>query len=210
MLQLPKAHHIHLWHTKQSNVTGTLAEQKKNWRLSTHQWIKNTLTNYYGLCQESANWQYKASGQPYFNQLDQPLYLSISHSYEYSAFTLSSLPVGVDIEKSLPRKNLSALWQHLELGKNNVIDSVTFYRLWTQLEAYTKALGSSIWETQAIASQLLTLKRSLPFYQGELNQQYWQFFHQSCDQTELSVAVPSRLKLEIIMPLLKTATSHPE
>ena len=207
MLHLPNDHQIHLWYTKQSNVDGSLADQKKQWRQATHQWIKASLMEFYGLSPESAQWEYKSSGQPFFSHFEQPLHISISHSYEYSAFTLSEIPAGVDVEKQLPRKNLSALWQHLNFGEESTIDSATFYRLWTQLESYTKALGSNIWETQAIASQLLTLERNSPFYHGKLNQAHWQFFQHHKDQTEISVAVQSKQCLQIVMAQIEVVTS---
>lgn len=190
MLSLPEEHTIHLWRTEFPVAKSmSLDEQKDNWRSLTQRWIQGTLMSQYGLSEAESEIDYHESGQPYLKHLNDKIYISISHSFELSSFALSPIPkLGIDLEKQLPSKNLSMLWSQLKLNKES-LSAERFYTIWTQLEAFTKAQGSSIWQTQWAAEKLLGFEDTgEQIIHGTLNEESWYFYTDGSEKAIVSVA----------------------
>lgn len=84
-----------------------------------------------------------------------PYSCSISHSGEWIAVALSSLPsirLGIDIEVAKPKRDFIAMSreyfsaaEHREIV-NSSTKALTFYSLWTLKEAYAKAQQKALWD----------------------------------------------------------------
>lgn len=112
--------------------------------------LRFILAEYLGMAPESIAFQYGKFGKPYLK--NHPLYFNLAHSGEYAALALTKANlIGVDIEKSeLTHK------PHLDIAKRffttveytaiqNASDPETlFFHIWTQKEAFLKAIGQGI------------------------------------------------------------------
>ncbi|WP_144393763.1 4'-phosphopantetheinyl transferase family protein [Pleionea sediminis] len=197
MHSLPDDNKIHLWRTQFPVTTSQpVREQKKSWQKLTHDWIDDILISQYGLSKEEAHIDYHDSGKPYLSNLADKVNISISHSFELASFAISSIPeMGIDLEKKIPKKNLNMLWEKL----NRFEESLTaerFYAVWTQLEAYTKAQGSSIVESQYITEKLLSLPKEKLIH-GVFNEKSWYFYTDENDNSTLSIALHSNAPVEV-------------
>ena len=85
-------------------------------------------------------------GKPYF--ADSDICFNISHSGNYAAAAVSSVPVGVDVQVVRPVKdNIIAKLcrgKELEYINNSVDKSRAFIRLWALKESYIKATGDGM------------------------------------------------------------------
>ena len=80
--------------------------------------------------------------KPYFNN---GIHFNISHSGEYIVCAISTIEVGIDIEevKDIPLSDFTELFssEELKLIFEDPTNYAPFYTLWTQKEAFLKALG---------------------------------------------------------------------
>ena len=92
------------------------------------------------------NLQYSAFQRPYFpGSID----FNISHSGNYVIFAISKTNrIGIDIEeiKEIPLLDFDSLFSKEELQRIYKVknDYIPFYTLWTQKEAYLKAIGMGL------------------------------------------------------------------
>ena len=91
-----------------------------------------------------------AHGKPFL--LNHAVQFNLSHSGDYALIALSDAPVGIDIERHKPAKDVLAIAQRYftpveYLYIKNQADQnkiSTFYDIWSMKEAYVKALGEGI------------------------------------------------------------------
>ena len=86
-------------------------------------------------------------GKPYFTDSD--ILFNISHSGNYAAAAVSSIPIGVDVQIVRPVKDniIAKLCRGKELeyiDKSGDDKSRAFIRLWTLKESYIKATGDGM------------------------------------------------------------------
>ncbi|MGI6787406.1 MAG: 4'-phosphopantetheinyl transferase family protein [Acholeplasmataceae bacterium] len=86
------------------------------------------------------------SGKPYLDNLN--IYFNMSHSEEYSTCVISSVEVGIDIEKiSSKARNIAKRFLNFEEYKNhqnNEYNDEKLTTLWTIKESYTKLIGRGL------------------------------------------------------------------
>lgn len=99
--------------------------------LSTEAIVGKTLTDYFG---KDISYHHLESGAPYLSGID--MNISLSHSNQALIFALSTLPIGIDIEKRVPR-DFARLSR--KMGFQNASDMQSFYNTWTEYEALLKA-----------------------------------------------------------------------
>lgn len=198
MLSLPENEKVHIWRTElPGSESLPVSQQKELWKQQTHQWIQNVLKSQYGISPPESIIGYQSNGQPYFENLKYPMHISISYSFEISTFALSQNPtLGIDLEKRLPQKNLSFLWDQLNVTTDK-LTATDFYVLWTELEAFTKAKSCSLWQTQWATQQLLSLPFENKLSHGVLNDESWYFYTDKNDKSVVSVAVKSEEPISV-------------
>ena len=90
----------------------------------------------------------KYVGDYYLNESGKPLssdkYFNISHKNQYLVFIMDEIPVGIDIEHIKPVKEALVKYIASEEEKAYIKDELSFYEVWTNKEAITKANGKGI------------------------------------------------------------------
>ena len=90
----------------------------------------------------------KYVGEYYLNESGKPLssdkYFNISHKDRYLVFVMDEIPVGIDIEHIKPVKEGLVNFIASEEEKTYIKDELSFYEVWTNKEAITKANGKGI------------------------------------------------------------------
>jgi 4'-phosphopantetheinyl transferase len=94
----------------------------------------------------------EADGKPRLAASPPPLHFNLSHSGARALLAFAALPVGVDLERSRPRRALdriAARWftasEHERLAALDGEDRLeAFYALWTAKEACVKATGEGL------------------------------------------------------------------
>ncbi len=104
--------------------------------------------------------QYNEHDKPSLNSKLSTLNFSLSHCHEAVACMVSDVPCGIDVESvgrysdSVARYSMDGEQMLQILGSGN--PALAFIRLWTQKEAYLKALGTGIQDNMRdIPSSLL-------------------------------------------------------
>ena len=156
----------------------TLRNQHRNRSDIVYTQINQLVATTYGRAQDAIRIFKTRYGKPRvfdINQsLDSPIencFISVSHSYDWSIWTLQPAHCALDIERCKPRKHLKQLLFRLLasidyahsasaisddralLNAWNDLDHATqihcFYALWTFAEAWCKWQGSTLWQTFA-------------------------------------------------------------
>lgn len=104
--------------------------------------------------------QYNEHDKPSLNSKLSTLNFNLSHCHEAVACLVSDVPCGIDVESvgrysdSVARYSMDGEQMQQILGSGN--PALAFIRLWTQKEAYLKALGTGIQDNMRdIPSSLL-------------------------------------------------------
>ena len=111
------------------------------------------LGNYLEIHPRNIKFEYTKLGKPYIKDRS-PIKFSLSSSGEYACLAVSSVNVGVDIEKITPFENLD------EISKRIIPQSIfldikdsherlnIFYKCWTRMEAVLKAKGTGFFHNR--------------------------------------------------------------
>ena len=81
---------------------------------------------------------FNENGKPYVN--GNPIYFSVSHSYDLLVIGVHDSPIGVDVE-CMKERNFAALAKEFGFDAD---DKESFYKQWTLYEAEVKMVGSTI------------------------------------------------------------------
>lgn len=107
-------------------------------------WLRRILSCYQGQPPESIAFAYGESGKP---SVAGPVSFSLSHSGDLAAVAVARFEIGVDIElvRPIEPETADGPFSPLEIAALAVVPaqefSPAFLRIWTQKEAYLKALG---------------------------------------------------------------------
>lgn len=118
--------------------------------------LRYILAQYLNQPPEAVTFTYNAYGKPALLEGGDHLHFNVSHCDDLALLAVANSAVGADIEASdRPNSNSSALLDmvcHPEEKKRLIAmptaaQEAAFYRLWTQKEAYCKALGEGLQKT---------------------------------------------------------------
>ena len=110
--------------------------------------MRHGLSQRFGQEEGFWNFQYQPDHAPEIKNLPRPVYTSLSHSKGLTAFVISEMPVGLDLELLNSRRNIEGIAE-VTMTRDEVyyLDQhpaekvKRFYELWCCKEAYYKALS---------------------------------------------------------------------
>lgn len=108
--------------------------------------IRHALFNAYKQPMDFWNIEETTGSFPVVHNLPVKTYLSLSHSHDGVVVAMSDTAIGVDIEKIVKRKNMTAMAElfmsslELALFQQHVTPALYFYQTWCVKEAYFKSL----------------------------------------------------------------------
>jgi len=143
--------------------------------------MRTACSTYFNIDANTLVFKERPNALPIISPLPENFFYSLSHSKGLIFFAISSLPIGIDIEKRLPRANLldaAEFFMSCTELKNLLSltsDSLTyFYRLWCAKEAYFKSLSPK--QQQNISLQtidyhsLCTINKGTSLLEKEIDQ----------------------------------------
>lgn len=110
-----------------------------------HQWVDATLSDLLGNSVHQMDFEYHPYGKPFLK--DNPVYFNLSHSEEYAILVVSTIPVGVDIEKVRDNFETSKIVNRFfcENEKDLVGNNLEkFFEYWVRKESLIKAVGKGL------------------------------------------------------------------
>ncbi|PSL16631.1 phosphopantetheine--protein transferase-like protein [Marinobacterium halophilum] len=143
----------------------------------------------------STSWKIEEpeNSPPIIHNLPTPGHISLSHSHELMCFTLNPLRIGVDIEKTRPRKNVKLMAELFmnnrelqQLPETDIEQHQYFYRLWCAKEALYKALP--------LVKQSTTALTSLSYLQLKNGQFKWQLSEFKLEDYQVAIVYENQLR----------------
>ena len=121
-------------------------ERKKAETQNGRSLLRHAVLDTYGIDTETMDIRLGEHGKPYFAGSD--IEFNISHSGDYAAAAVSSVPVGVDVQTYRPIKEnlIEKLCRGAELDYISSAEdkSRAFIHLWALKESYIKAIGAGM------------------------------------------------------------------
>lgn len=112
--------------------------------------LRCMLFNYCHLPLDQLNFSISSYGKPYLTS-HPDLYFNLTHSSNFIACSISSLPVGIDIEciENIDLKSISSFFstkeqQFIHSRESEIEKLDAFYSIWTLKEAFTKKIGKGL------------------------------------------------------------------
>ena len=115
-----------------------------------HAYLRRILAEHLACKPLDLMFEKNAQGKPFLP--DTRIQFNLSHSGDYALIALSDAPVGIDIERHKPARDVLAIAQryftpteYLYIkNQDDQNKTSTFYDVWSAKEAYVKALGEGI------------------------------------------------------------------
>ena len=166
----------------------------------------------YGICGKNVTFLENSDGKPFISERPD-LFYNLSHSGEYVALVMSSVPVGIDIEKlrSGQENLVKRFFSEEEAGwlLKSFGDSA-FTRMWTRKEAFIKARGIGMrmpLEGFSTITDVIQINEKMPAkmkvdYQVhyvksyQINDNYWlSVCQEGCEED----CIPKEVNLEVLL-----------
>jgi len=117
-----------------------------------HGMLRRLLSSYLEKLPHKITFSVNAYGKPKISNITAPLCFNMSHSSDYVLIGVSTTPLGVDIEYINENFDRNDMVAHcFSESKQRAYQTLTpkekriaFYRIWTQKEAYLKAIGKGL------------------------------------------------------------------
>ncbi len=173
--------------SEKARLCATGSPQKRHEFLLSRALMRHGLTQRFGQQESFWNFQYQSDHAPEITNLPRPVYTSLSHSKDLTAFVISEMPVGLDLEMLNSRRNIEGIAE-VTMTRDEVyyLDQhptekvKRFYELWCCKEAYYKTLLPS--------DQSDIQFSSLSVYQIDKGNSSWHFLLNNIGEYVVAIA----------------------
>lgn len=111
--------------------------------------LRTILAQYLEIAPAQVAFDYSAKGKPFIQ--NQPLFFNVSHSHNMAVYAIALNRVGIDIEHLRAIDAIPLAQRFFSASESQFLQSLTgeslqrtFFRGWTQKEAYLKATGDGL------------------------------------------------------------------
>lgn len=112
-------------------------------KVDSHDFLFRVLGKYYGISRREL--LYGENGKPFLS--GNPVYFSLTHSWDATAVAVGCAPVGLDMEYLKKTRKYAGIFKRLSPDERaEIADADSFYRNWTAKESYIKFGGGSLGE----------------------------------------------------------------